>query len=42
MNTHQQQARIQQLAAEASAIIDRAEAERRPLSSWEREEAQDG
>jgi HK97 family phage major capsid protein len=39
MNTQQTQARLQQLASEASALFDRADAEGRQLTPWEREEA---
>jgi HK97 family phage major capsid protein len=39
MNTQQAQARMQQLASEASALFDRADAEGRALTPEEREEA---
>src|SRR5262245_45834271 len=41
MNTQQTQARLQQLASEASALFDRADAEGRALSPDEREEAEE-
>ena len=41
MNTHQTQSRLQQLASEASALFDRADAEGRALTPREREEAEE-
>lgn len=41
MNTQQTQARLQQLASEASALFDKADAEGRPLRPEEREEAEE-
>jgi hypothetical protein len=41
MNQRQTQARMQQLASEASALFDRAEAEGRALTEWEREIAEE-
>jgi hypothetical protein len=41
MNQQQTQSRLQQLASEASALFDKADAEGRELTPWERAEAEE-